>query len=84
MVNLTKNDKLKIKILKQFKKKNIDYTSSYLSEILGGKFETIEKALQFFYEIGVLGKDIKEHGKINYTYYYLTDIGKNLLKSKKI
>lgn len=84
MVKLNKSDILKIRILKQYKEKDIDYTASYLSDILKSKFETVSKALEFFYNIGVVEKDIKEHGKQNYTYYYLTKIGKELLKSEKI
>ena len=84
MDNMTKNDKLKIIILKQYKKHLIDYTSSYLSNLLEHKFETVKKALNFFYEIGVLEKEIKDHGKKSITYYSLTDIGLMLIKSHKI
>jgi hypothetical protein len=84
MVNLNKSDILKIHILRQFKKKKIDYTASYMSELLNSKFETANKALEFFFEIGVLEKDVKEHGERNITYYSLTDIGSKLLSSPKI
>lgn len=84
MVKLNKNDVLKIQILKQFKKKEIDYTASYLSEILKSKFETVNKALEFFFCIGIVEKDIKEHGMKKITYFFLTDIGKNLINSNKI
>lgn len=84
MVNLIKNDIIKIKILNQYKKKNIDYTCSYLAKLLKGKFETINKALEFFVKIDVLKKDIKEHGKRTFVYYSLTDIGENLLSSDKL
>ena len=84
MVELIKGDKLKVKILKQYKKKNIDYTASYLSELLNARFETIRKALEFFYEIGIIEKDVKEHGEKSITYYYLTDLGKILINSAKI
>ena len=84
MVKLNKSDSLKIEILRQYKKKPIDYTASYLSDLLDSKFETIRKALEFFFRINVLNKDVKEHGEKKYTYYILTDIGKSLLKSKKI
>lgn len=84
MVRLNINDKIKIKILKQYKKKNIDYTASYLSEILGHKYQTIKKALEFFFELGICKKDIKEHGKKNYVYYGLNEIGQELLKSEKL
>lgn len=81
---MIKSDNLKIKILKQYKAKNISYTASILSDILGSKFETVKRALEFFYNIGVVEKEIKEHGKKNYTYYNLTEIGNNLIKSQKI
>lgn len=81
MVKLIKNDILKIKILKQYKKNNISYTASILSDILKSKFETLRKALEFFYLIGVVEKEIKEHGEKIYTYYNLTNNGKILLKS---
>ena len=84
MDNMTKNDKLKIIILKQYKKHLIDYTSSYLSNLLEHKFETVKKALNFFYEIGVLEKEIKDHGKKSITYYSLTEIGLLLINSDKI
>ena len=84
MAQLNKNDILKIQILKQFKKKDIDYTASYLSEILDSKYETVKKALDFFYMIDILERDIKEHGKKNITYYNLTNYGKTLLRSNKI
>ncbi len=81
MVKLIKNDKLKIEILRQFKKKNISYTASILSSFLNSKFETINKALEFFYRIGVVEKEIKEHGKKRYTYYNLTESGNVLLST---
>jgi hypothetical protein len=84
MVKLTRNDILKIQILEQFKKKEIDYTASYLSEILRSKFETISKALEFYFCLGIVEKDIKEHGKKKITYFSLTELGKNLIKSEKI
>ena len=84
MVKLIKSDNLKIKILRQYKKKNISYTASLLSGVLGYKFETIKRALEFFYKIGVVDKEIKEHGKKNFTYYNLTEIGKHLIRSEKI
>jgi len=84
MVKLIKSDVLKLKILKQYKERNISYTASLLSKELSGKFETIQKALEFFYKIGVIDKEIKEHGKKNFTYYNLTEIGKNLIKSERI
>jgi len=84
MIKLTKNDILKIQILKQFKKKEIDYTASYLSKILKRKYETVNKALEFYFCLGIVEKDIKEHGKTKITYFFLTELGKNLLKSKKI
>ncbi len=80
MVILVKNDVLKIRILKQYKKKNISYTASFLSTILKSKYETIKKALEFFYSIKILEKEIKDHGKKNYTYYNLTKIGKDLIE----
>ena len=42
------------------KKKNIDYTASYLSEILKSKYETVKKALDFFFMLDILERDIKE------------------------
>ena len=84
MVKLIKNDILKIKILKQYKHRNIDYTASYLSNILKSKYETVKKALNFFYSIDILEKDIKEHGEKNITYFQLTEYGRNLLSSNKI
>jgi len=84
MVKLTKNDILKIQILKQYKKRSIDYTASYLSDILKSKFETVNKALEFFFCIGVVEKEIKQHGEKKITYFSLTEIGKNLINSNKI
>lgn len=84
MVKLIKNDIIKIKILKEFKKKNISYTASHLSHLVESKYETVRKALEFFVQIGLLEKDIKEHRDKDYTYYNLTNIGKDLIKSKKI
>ena len=84
MNSMTKNDRLKIKILKQYKKHLIDYTSSYLSNMLNHKFETVKKALDFFYEIGVMEKEIKDHGNKTITYYSLTDLGLRLINSNKI
>ncbi len=81
---MIKNDLLKLKILKQFKRKNISYTTSILANLLNSKFETIKNALEFFHTIGVLDEEIKDHGKMIYTYYNLTIIGQNLIKSDKI
>jgi len=81
MIKLTKNDNIKINILMQYKKKNISYTASILSGKLKCKFETARKALEFFYRIGVIDKEIKEHGKKIYTYYNLTESGSILLMS---
>ncbi len=85
MAKLIKSDNLKIQILKQFKMKNRSYTASHLSEIYKSKFETMRRALEFFYAIGVVEKEVKEHGENKkITYYNLTEIGKILLKSEKI
>ena len=84
MVKLIKNDLLKIEILKQYKKRNISYTASILADFLNSKFETVKKALEFFLRIGVIEEEVKIHGKIDYTYYNLADIGKALLRSNKI
>ncbi len=84
MVKLNRSDLLKIKILKQLKKKNIEYTASYLSAILNAKFETVKNALEFFYEIDLIDKDVKEHGVKNITYYFLSSKGKKLIESNKI
>lgn len=84
MDRLIKNDLVKIKILKQLKKKNIAYTASILAKMLGFKFETVQKALEFFFHIGIVNKDIKEHGKMQYVYFELTEIGQILISSKKI
>ena len=81
---MIKNDILKIKILKQYKAKNISYTASILSNLVESKFETVKRALKFFINIGVVEKEIKEHGKKFFTYYNLTEIGINLIKSQKI
>lgn len=81
---LIKSDELKIKILKQYKKKSISYTASLLSNILKYKFETIRKALEFFCIIGILEKEVKHHGKKNYTYYNLTKIGDIIISLDKI
>ncbi len=81
---MNRSDILKIKILKQLKKRNIEYTASYLSEILNAKYETAKKALEFFYEIDIIDKDIKEHGVKNITYYFLSSKGKSLIESNKI
>ncbi|MHA1344550.1 MAG: hypothetical protein ACTSQG_11220 [Promethearchaeota archaeon] len=84
MVKLIKNDILKIKILKAYKKNNISYTASILADNLKSKFETIKKALEFFSQIGVVYKEVKKHGKKDYTYYNLTEIGEELINSDKI
>lgn len=84
MERLIKNDLIKIDILKQFKKKNIAYTASILAKTLNCKFETAQKALEFFFQIGLVNKDIKEHGKKNYIYFELTKIGQILISSSKI
>lgn len=85
MDKLIKNDNLKIQLLKHYKMKNSSYTASYLSEIYQCKFETTRRALEFFYAIGVVEKEVKEHGENKkITYYNLTDIGRNLIKSKKL
>ncbi len=80
MESLTKNDRKKIEILKQYNKKNISYTASILSEIIDCKFETAKKALDFFILIGIVEKEIKEHGSKIYTYYNLTEFGKKLVQ----
>lgn len=82
MVKLNKNDVLKIQILKQYNKKNISYTASYLSKLLNSKFETIKKALEFYYMIGVVEKEFKDHGTKKTTYYNITKIGMDI--SQKI
>lgn len=84
MEELIKSDILKIQILRQFKKKEIHYTASYLAGILDSKYETVHKALEFFYQIDILDKDVKEHAEKNIVYYYITENGKYLLKSQKI
>ncbi|MHA1150486.1 MAG: hypothetical protein ACTSR8_19890 [Promethearchaeota archaeon] len=84
MTKLTKNDRIKLKILEQYKRKNISYTPSLLASILEFKYETIKKALEFFHLMGILDKEIKEHGKQNYTYYNLTEIGNIIIKAEKI
>ena len=43
-LKLNRSDLLKIKILKQLKKKDIEYTASYLSTILDAKYETVKNA----------------------------------------
>jgi len=83
MPKLNKSDILKINILKQFKKKNIDYTASYLSEILSSKYETVKKALDFFYMIDIMDRDVKEHREKRIIYYRLTEYGKKLINSNK-
>ena len=80
MEKLTKNDRIKIEILKQFKKKNISYTASILSEIIECKFETIKKALDFFVLLGIIDKDVKEHGSKYYTYYDITEFGEKVVE----
>ena len=84
MSSLTKNDVLKIRILKQLKLKNIDYTASYLANLLKSKFETTKKALEFFYQIDILDKDVKEHNTKKITYYRLNENGLNIIKTKKL
>ncbi len=81
---LIKNDKIKLEILKEFKMRDISYTASILAIRLNSKYETIKKALEFFSLIGIVEKEIKEHGKKIYTYYNLTSIGREFLKSNKI
>ncbi|MHA1285098.1 MAG: hypothetical protein ACTSQP_21575 [Promethearchaeota archaeon] len=84
MDKLNKSDILKIKILKQFKKNRTYYTASYLAKILKTKYETIYKALEFFYQIDLLDKDIRHFGKKFISYYYLTELGQKLVESNKI
>ena len=84
MDNLNKSDILKIRILRQFKEKNIDYTASYMADLMNNKYETVKKALEFYFSLGIVEKEIKEHGDIQYTYYKITDLGNKLLKSEKI
>ena len=84
MEGLNKSDILKIQILKQFKKKEIHYTASYLASLLDSKYETVHKALEFFYYIDILEKDVKEYPEKSIVYYFLTEFGKKILKSPKI
>lgn len=84
MDKLNKSDILKIEILRQFKRKRIDYTASYMSNFVKHKFETVKKALDFFVGIGILEKELKEHGDKHYTYYRLSNTGNILIKSEKI
>lgn len=79
-MDLNKSDILKIRILGQYKKRNTSYTASYLSKLLNNKFETVRKALEFFYIIGVIEKESKEYGSKKITYYNLTKIGMNLIQ----
>lgn len=83
MEKLTKNDRIKIEILKQFKKKNISYTASILSETIKCKFETMKKALDFFILLGIIEKDVKEHGSKYYTYYDITEFGEKVVEKIK-
>ena len=83
MPKLIKNDILKIKILETYKEKNISYTASMLSDILKSKFQTVKNALEFFYCLGAVEKEVKEHGEKSYTYYNLTEIGEMLVNSIK-
>lgn len=84
MARIIKNDELKIKILKQYKRNDSSYTASILAKIIKSKFETIKNALEFFYLIGVVDKEIKDHGKTHITYYNLTKVGQDLINSDKI
>lgn len=84
MTKLIKSDIIKVEILKQYKVKNVSYTASTLSNILNKKFETIKNALEFFSKIGVVEKDIKEHGSKTITYYNLTEVGEIILNSFKM
>lgn len=83
MVKLIKNDIFKIKILKIYKKHNKSYTASYLSKIINCKFETIVKALEFYCQIGILKKEVKDYSLKHYTYYNLTELGQVILDSLK-
>lgn len=83
MTKLIKNDILKIKILETYKERNISYTASMLSDILKSKFQTVKNALEFFYRLGAVEKEVKEHGEKHYTYYNLTEIGEMLVSSIK-
>lgn len=79
MVSLIKNDLVKIEILKQYRKKNISYTASHLSNYIEAKYETIKKALEFLAIIGIIEIEKKEHGMKDYIYYNLSNIGKEIL-----
>lgn len=83
MPNLLKNDKLKIKILEVYKKENISYTASLLSNIVKSKYQTVKNALEFFYCLGAIEKETKKHGKKSYTYYNLNKVGEILVDSIK-
>ena len=82
-MKLNKNDLVKILILQQYKKKNSSYTASLLAHLLKFKPETIKKGLEFLSYIGILEKEIKEHGKRNYSYFNLTDMGTILINQEQ-
>lgn len=84
MVKMNRSDILKIQILKQYKLNNIEYSPSYLSDILKSKFETVRKALEFLISLGIIEKDVKQHREKKITYYSLSGMGNKLIKSERI
>lgn len=40
----------------------------------------IRKALEFFFRLGIVEKEIKEHRKKDYIYYNITELGELIIK----
>lgn len=76
--NLLINDKVKIKIIISLSQPDSPETISALSERIGHKHETVEKAVRFLERIRVVETHKRRHQNREFTYITLTDLGKEL------
>lgn len=75
MKRITKNDAVKIKILKLLRNSESGISITAISEKLDVKYETVSSAVSFLENCGLLKLSTEKHGGLVYHYVKLSDLG---------
>lgn len=75
MKRITKNDAVKMRILKALEGPKAGVSITALSEELHVKYETVRNAISFLTSCGLLELSAEKHGRLSYEYVKLTDLG---------
>ena len=77
-MKITKNDRIKLKILVLLEESHGKLSITAISEKLGIKHETARNSIAFLISCGLLELSTEKHGSLVYEYVELSDLGRKV------